>query len=182
MPSGTPGSVGPFRPPAPPKPIPRCLEQHRSVILHDSCDPEWSQRPHFLDSLKPHADVGLIDEKSGLVAHDAGARAHAAVPAVAVRVVPRRAFGALHFALVEGDEGALVVFNRTGVLTDIAGVVNAAGQFAEIALFNGCEGAYADLGGFSDLLERDAPIAANRGQTKDVFFLYHLPASPGINL
>src|ERR1035437_845009 len=66
MPSGTPGSVCPFRPPAPPKPIPRCLEQHRSVILHDSCDPEWSQRPHFLDSLKPHADVGLIDEKSGL--------------------------------------------------------------------------------------------------------------------
>src|ERR1035437_6094425 len=66
MPSGTPGSVCPFRPPAPPKPIPRCLEQHRSVILHDSCDPEWSQRPHFLDSLKPRADVGLIDEKSGL--------------------------------------------------------------------------------------------------------------------
>src|SRR5450759_2324989 len=67
MPRGTQGSVCPFRPPAPPKPIPRCLEQHRSVILHDSCDPEWSQRPHFLDSLKPHADVGLIDEKSGLI-------------------------------------------------------------------------------------------------------------------
>src|SRR5450759_4436042 len=66
MPRGTQGSVCPFRPPAPPKPIPRCLEQHRSVILHDSCDPEWSQRPHFLDSLKPHADVGIIDEKSGL--------------------------------------------------------------------------------------------------------------------
>src|SRR5450759_2029802 len=66
MPSGTPGSVCPFRPPAPPKPIPRCLEQHRSVILHDSCDPEWSQRPHFLASLQPHADVGLLAEKSGL--------------------------------------------------------------------------------------------------------------------
>src|SRR5450759_2788158 len=68
MPRGTQGSVCPFRPPAPPKPIPRCLEQHRSVILHDSCDPEWSQRPHFLDSLKPHADVGLIAENSGLSA------------------------------------------------------------------------------------------------------------------
>src|SRR5450759_2558682 len=117
-----------------------------------------------------------------LVAHDAGDRAHAAVRAVAVRAVPRRAVGALHFALVEGDQGPFVVFNRTGILTNIAGVVNAAGQFAEIALFNGCEGAYADLGGFGDLFERDAPIAANRGQTKDVFFLYHLPASPGINL
>src|ERR1035437_544155 len=75
-----PKSVCPFRPPAPPKPIPRCLEQHRSVILHDSCDPEWSQRPHFLDSLKPHADVGLIDEKSGLVVIEAHSPATELLP------------------------------------------------------------------------------------------------------
>src|ERR1035437_1791474 len=134
------------------------------------------------NSSSPELRNPPLIRRDQLVAHDAGDRAHAAVPAVAVRAVPRRAFSALHFALVEGDQGAFVVFNRTGILTNIAGVVNTAGQFAEIALSNGCEGAYADLGGFSDLLERDAPIAANRGQTKDVFFLYHLPASPGINL
>src|SRR5450432_70254 len=119
---------------------------------------------------------------NALRAQGAGCRTQSAVTAVAVRALGRSALGALHFALVEGDQGALIVFNRTGVLTDIAGVVNAAGQFAEIALFNGSEGAYADLGGFSDLLERDAAIAANRGQTKDAVFLFHLPASPGSNL
>src|SRR5450759_4457955 len=130
----------------------------------------------------PSGDAFQAAPVLGLRAHDAGRWAHAAVRAVAVRAVRGCAFGARHFALVESDQSALVVFNRTRVLTDIAGVINAAGQFAEIALFNGFEGAYADLGGFGDLLERDAPIAANCGQTQDAFFLYHLPAPPGINL
>src|ERR1019366_5368344 len=96
--------------------------------------------------------------------HDAGGLAQSAVPALAVRGVPRRPVGARHLALVESDQGALVVFNRTCVLTNIAGVINTAGQFAEIALFNRFQGAYADLGGFSDLLKRYATVAANRGQ------------------
>src|ERR1017187_1757760 len=118
---------------------------------------------------------------TGLGAHDAGGGAQSAVPAVAVGAVAHRTIGARHLARVEGEQGALVVFNRTCVLADVAGVVNSAGQFAEIALFNGFEGAYADLGGFGDLLERDTTIAANRGQTKDAFLLFHLPASPSMN-
>src|ERR1019366_5219945 len=42
--------------------------------------------------------------------HDAGGLAQSAVPALAVRVVPRRPVGARHLALVESDQGALVVF------------------------------------------------------------------------
>src|ERR1017187_1733958 len=117
----------------------------------------------------------------GLGAHDAGGGAKPPVPAVAVGAVAHRTIGGRHLARVEGEQGALVVFNRTCVLADVAGVVNSAGQFAEIALFNGFEGAYADLGGFGDLLERDTTIAANRGQTKDAFLLFHLPASPSMN-
>src|ERR1017187_6796131 len=98
---------------------------------------------------------------TGLGAHDAGGGAQSAVPAVAVGAVAHRTIGGRHLARVEGEQGALVVFNRTCVLADVAGVVNSAGQFAEIALFNGFEGAYADLGGFGDLLERDTTIAAN---------------------
>src|ERR1035441_10231781 len=111
----------------------------------------------------------------------AGGRAQAAVSAVAVRAGGRRAFGVRHFASVEGEQGALVVFNGARVLADIAGVVNSAGQFAEIALFDGFEGAHANLGGFGDLLQRNPTIAANRGQTKDAFFLFHLPASPSVS-
>ena len=93
----------------------------------------------------------------------------------------RSAFRACHFARVECDQRALIVVDCTRVLTDVAGVVNAPGQFTEITLFDGFEGAYPDLGGFGDLLERDPTITADRRQTQDAFFLFHLPASPSVN-
>src|SRR5260370_10573648 len=120
-------------------------------------------------------------EKLRLGTHDAGGRPQSAVRTVAVPAAAGRVFGAGHFALVEGNQGAFIVVDGARVLSDIAGVVNASRQFTEITLLDGFEGAYADFGGLGDLLERDASIAANRGQTQDAFFLFHLPASPGIH-
>jgi hypothetical protein len=63
--------------------------------------------------------------------------------------------------VVKRQQDGFIVVDGAGILAYVAGVVYAAGQPAKIALLNGFERPDADLGQFGNLLERDAPVAAD---------------------
>jgi hypothetical protein len=83
--------------------------------------------------------------------------AAAAAGAGGIRFDPSR------FAVVGRQDLLLVVVDRSGVLANVAGGVNAAGQLLEFASFNGFERSDADLGGLGNLSQGNAPIPANGG-------------------
>src|ERR1043166_2878413 len=70
---------------------------------------------------------------------------------------------AIHLEVIHGQNFALVVIDRTRILLDIAGVVDAARKLAEVPLLDRLQGADTDLCGVGDLLKRDAAILAYGG-------------------
>src|SRR5690349_8944268 len=75
--------------------------------------------------------------------------------------------------VVHRQDGRLVVFDGLRILPYITGVIDPARQFAEVPVLDRFQAADVDLGGFRNLLEREAAIAANRGQSEDAFLFLH---------
>ena len=83
---------------------------------------------------------------------------------------PERATGYVHLPMIDGENGAFVVVDRASVLANVAGVVNPTRKLAKFAAFDRFQRAYTDFGRFGDLLKRNAPIAADRGEPEDARF------------
>ena len=58
--------------------------------------------------------------------------------------------------LIESEQIGFVESDGAGVLPDVAGIVDSAGQFAEIARFDGVQMAHAESGGRGNGLQADA--------------------------
>jgi hypothetical protein len=84
-----------------------------------------------------------------------------------------------HLDAVKSQQLGFIEIDGFGVLTNIAGVVNAAGQFLKVAALDSLQAANVDFRRFRDLLQRNAPIPPYGSQAQDasIFFL-HQPGSP----
>ena len=78
-----------------------------------------------------------------------------------------------HLTMVNRQYGAFVVVDGARVLANVAGIVDSAGKFAEVSMFDGFETAQTDFGRFGDLLKRNATVSANRGEPEDGLFVVH---------
>src|SRR3954451_20558342 len=56
-----------------------------------------------------------------------------------------------HLAVIDGENGAFVIVDGPSILTDIAGVVNATREFAEVSAFDRFQRAYSNFCRFGDL-------------------------------
>src|SRR3954452_12878481 len=79
-----------------------------------------------------------------------------------------------HLAMVNSQDRGFIVIDSTSILANIAGIVNTAGKFAKVSVFDGLKTAQTDFGRFCDLLKRNAAISANRGEPEDGRFVVHL--------
>ena len=81
-------------------------------------------------------------------------------------------------AIIGCQQVRFIVIDRASVLPQITGGVDAAWKFPEIAPFDCLQRPNTNLGRFSDFLQGDSPVPANRSQPQRNLLFFHSEALP----
>ena len=76
--------------------------------------------------------------------------------------------------MIRGQQLSLGEIDGVSILANVVSVINSTRKPLEIALLDSFESAHADLGGFRDRFERNAPFEPPRRHTEDAFISHGL--------